>query len=80
MTQHSIDLPRIIIPKKLFDNRGWFSETFHRSRLRDIGITCDFVQDNQSYSERAGTLRGFHFQHPPGGASQIGDPDHWEYP
>ena len=58
-------LPRLVVPKRHVDDRGWFSETFHEQRLRDIGITCRFVQDNQSSSTRAGTLRGFHFQLPP---------------
>ena len=58
-------LPRLIVPKRYIDKRGWFSETFHETRLRDIGITCRFVQENQSYSQRAGTLRGLHFQVPP---------------
>ena len=33
--------------------------------MHDLGITCRFVQDNQSGSKRAGTLRGLHFQVPP---------------
>jgi hypothetical protein len=53
------------MPKRLGDDRGWFSETFSEQRLREAGITCHFVQDNQSSSRRAGTLRGFHFQVPP---------------
>lgn len=61
----SAGLPRIIVPKRHADDRGWFSETFHEKRLREIGITCRFVQDNQSSSKRAGTLRGLHFQVPP---------------
>jgi dTDP-4-dehydrorhamnose 3,5-epimerase len=59
------DLPRIIAPKRHVDPRGWFSETFHEQRLRDLGIPCRFVQDNQSSSRSAGTLRGLHFQLPP---------------
>lgn len=58
-------LPQIIVPKRHVDERGWFSETYHEQRLRDLGITCRFVQDNQSSSKRAGTLRGLHFQLPP---------------
>jgi dTDP-4-dehydrorhamnose 3,5-epimerase len=61
----SANLPRIIVPKRYVDDRGWFSETYHEQRLRDLGITCRFVQDNQSSSKRAGTLRGLHFQLPP---------------
>ena len=66
-----MDLPRLIVPKRHVDDRGWFSETFHERRLRDIGITCHFVQDNQSSSKRAGTLRGFHFQLPPAAQAKL---------
>jgi dTDP-4-dehydrorhamnose 3,5-epimerase len=58
------DLPRIIAPKRHVDSRGWFSETFHEQRLHDLGIPDRFVQDNQSNSRSAGTLRGLHFQLP----------------
>jgi dTDP-4-dehydrorhamnose 3,5-epimerase len=68
---HSLDLPRIIVPKRHIDDRGWFSETFHEQRLREIGITCRFVQDNQSSSKRAGTLRGLHFQVPPAAQAKL---------
>jgi dTDP-4-dehydrorhamnose 3,5-epimerase len=58
-------LPLTIVPRRHADNRGWFSETFHQQRLRDLGIACNFIQDNQTRSSRRGTLRGFHFQAPP---------------
>lgn len=61
----SMNVPQIVIPKWHVDGRGWLSETFHEQRLREIGITCRFVQDNQSSSRQAGTLRGLHFQLPP---------------
>src|SRR5260221_13729882 len=60
-----MSLPRVIVPKRHVDSRGWFSETFHETQLHELGITCRFVQENQSYSKRAGTLRGMHFQNPP---------------
>src|SRR5882724_6290086 len=60
-----MNLPRIFATKRHVDDRGWFSESFHERRLQEIGITCRFVQDNQSSSKRAGTLRGLHFQLPP---------------
>src|SRR5262245_13575868 len=62
---NSVNLPRLIVPKRHVDDRGWLSEIFHEGRLRDTGITCHFVQDNQSSSKQAGTLRGLHFQAPP---------------
>jgi dTDP-4-dehydrorhamnose 3,5-epimerase len=60
-----MNLPRVIVPSRHVDSRGWFSETFHEMGLRELGITCRFVQENQSYSRRSGTLRGMHFQNPP---------------
>src|SRR5262249_54487242 len=64
-------LPRGIVPMRHVDGRGWFSEIFHEKRLRDLGITCRFVQDNQAMSKRAGTLRGLHFQRPPAAQAKL---------
>lgn len=48
------------------DHRGYFRETYRRNDLAErLGREIDFVQDNQSWSARAGTLRGLHFQRPP---------------
>lgn len=65
------DVPRVVVPKRHGDTRGWFSESFHSQRLREAGITCDFVQDNQSSSSKSGTLRGLHFQLPPAGQAKL---------
>ncbi len=44
------------------DNRGYFFESFHKNRFYEqTGLAIDFVQDNQSKSQR-GVLRGLHFQ------------------
>lgn len=37
-------------------------ETFSRKEFEELGIACDFVQDNQSFSARRGTVQGLHFQ------------------
>ena len=66
----SRQVPLVIVVARFADDRGWFSETFHEKRLRDIGIYDRFVQDNQSYSKRRGTLRGLHFQTPASGTGQ----------
>ena len=72
MTSHPSQLlPLIIIPDRHVDNRGWFSETFHHERLRDLGIACAFIQENLSSSRRSGTLRGFHFQEPPAAQAKL---------
>jgi dTDP-4-dehydrorhamnose 3,5-epimerase len=67
----SNDVPRVLIPKRHRDLRGWFSETFREDRLRELGIPCRFVQENQSSSKRAGTLRGLHFQLPPSAQAKL---------
>jgi len=51
----------IVEPRVFGDNRGFFLETHHRRKYRDLGIDCRFVQDNLSFSVK-GTLRGLHFQ------------------
>lgn len=47
------------------DNRGFFSELYHRENLKEFGIEHSFLQDNQSLSLLSGTVRGLHFQAPP---------------
>jgi dTDP-4-dehydrorhamnose 3,5-epimerase len=64
-----IDTPlsgvKVIIPPRFGDDRGFFSETWNRSRMMDAGLDYDFVQDNHSISSSPGTLRGLHMQTPP---------------
>ncbi len=55
----------LIKPRRFGDDRGWFMETYSVAAMEKHGITDVFVQDNQSYSAFAGTLRGLHFQRPP---------------
>lgn len=52
----------IIEPQVFGDHRGWFMETWSESKMKDIGIEVNFVQDNQSFTEKKRTLRGLHFQ------------------
>jgi dTDP-4-dehydrorhamnose 3,5-epimerase len=53
---------KLITPKRLSDDRGWFEERYRTDLLQDAGIPDLFVQDNMSFSARAGTIRGLHFQ------------------
>lgn len=55
----------IVEPVVHGDHRGYFMETYSTQAMADIGITNDFVQDNQSYSLEKGILRGIHFQNAP---------------
>jgi len=58
---------KLIRPKFIRDERGFFVETFRADRLAAAGIDITFVQDNHSRSSR-GVLRGLHYQirHPQG--------------
>lgn len=62
---------KIIRTNRHSDARGYFCETFRRSDFSEKGIPHDFVQDNQSCSERIGTVRGLHFQRPPFGQAKL---------
>jgi len=53
------------------DSRGNFSETYNKEELERAGISCSFIQDNQSLSLKNGTVRGLHFQKPPFAQSKL---------
>jgi dTDP-4-dehydrorhamnose 3,5-epimerase len=55
----------IIEPQVFGDSRGWFYESYSQKKLSDMGIDITFVQDNHSYNEKSGILRGLHFQNNP---------------
>lgn len=60
-----LDGPLALRPRKIEDERGYFSEIFRLDDFVDQAGAVQFVQDNQSLSVRAGTVRGIHFQtHP----------------
>jgi dTDP-4-dehydrorhamnose 3,5-epimerase len=54
----------IIQPTVFEDERGYFYESYSKALFEKNGIIADFVQDNQSLSQK-GVLRGLHFQNPP---------------
>lgn len=54
-----------IAPQRFGDHRGWFSEVYNRAAFEAEGVHIDWLQDNQSFSAQAGTVRGLHFQTPP---------------
>lgn len=55
----------VLRPQKYGDHRGFFSETFKQTVLREAGMAHDWVQDNHSFSVARGVVRGLHFQRPP---------------
>lgn len=57
--QTSIPGARVIVPKAWGDARGYFKETYVRSKYRALGIEDEFVQDSMSFSAK-NVLRGLH--------------------
>jgi dTDP-4-dehydrorhamnose 3,5-epimerase len=57
--------PVVITPRKFNDERGFLSETYSEVAFAAKVAPARFVQENHSYSEHAGTVRGIHFQAPP---------------
>ncbi|AZV39855.1 dTDP-4-keto-6-deoxy-D-glucose epimerase [Komagataeibacter xylinus] len=55
----------LITPPRFGDERGYFSETFNATRMKEAGLTAAFVQDNHSLSRQRGVVRGLHCQLPP---------------
>ena len=60
-----LDGVKILTPARHGDARGFFSESWNKTRMSQAGLDYDFVQDNHSVSAQVGTLRGLHFQSPP---------------
>ena len=56
---------KLVIPDVFGDNRGWFYESYNYEKFKALGIDTVFVQDNRSFSQKKGTLRGLHFQKAP---------------
>ena len=54
----------LIEPRVFGDERGYFFESYNRDVFAAQGITEEFIQDNESLSDR-GVVRGLHFQAPP---------------
>lgn len=61
----AIPAVKLIIPSRVSDQRGYFSEIYKRNEFEAAGIVVDFVQDNQSLSVLSSTVRGLHYQSHP---------------
>ena len=55
----------IIEPSVHTDTRGSFFESFQKEKYKELGIREEFVQDNQSVSQK-NTIRGLHYRDEPG--------------
>jgi dTDP-4-dehydrorhamnose 3,5-epimerase len=56
---------KMLVPRHIGDERGYFAETFRTDIFSDHCGDHVFVQDNESLSAKAGTIRGLHFQSDP---------------
>lgn len=67
MDIRSLSIPdlKLIIPRQVGDERGYFAEMFRADRFAEHIGAFTFVQENESLSARAGTIRGLHFQSDP---------------
>lgn len=56
-------IPDVLLfePEVFTDERGFVYESFNKKSLANLGIRCEFVQDNHSRSTR-NVLRGLHYQ------------------
>lgn len=52
----------LLEPKVFGDHRGFFMESYNDKVFEELGLCYTFIQDNQSLSAEAGTLRGLHYQ------------------
>ncbi|MBZ4192329.1 dTDP-4-dehydrorhamnose 3,5-epimerase [Niabella beijingensis] len=57
-------------PRVFEDARGCFFEAYNQSAFEKAGVTCNFIQDNQSHSSY-GVIRGLHYQLNPYAQSKL---------
>jgi dTDP-4-dehydrorhamnose 3,5-epimerase len=53
------------------DDRGWFQRAFSLAELAEAGISFTVEQANVALTERAGTVRGMHYQVAPYGEQKM---------
>jgi dTDP-4-dehydrorhamnose 3,5-epimerase len=68
----STGIPDVIIiePRVFGDGRGYFMESFRQDLFKNRIRGVEFVQDNESMSNR-GVVRGLHYQLPPYAQSKL---------
>ena len=52
-------------PSPIRDERGYFMRYWDSGLAERNGLTARWVQENESFNYKRGTLRGLHFQTPP---------------
>lgn len=71
LTKTALDGVVILEPNVFGDDRGYFMESYSRKAYESVGLEFDLVQDNQSLSAKAGTVRGLHYQEKPMAQTKI---------
>lgn len=66
-----IDGAFVVEPQRHGDERGYFARTFCAEEFAAAGLDPAVAQGNTSFNERAGTLRGMHFQRAPFGEAKL---------
>ena len=66
-----IDGAYLVEPERIADERGFFARTFCAREFEALGLDARVAQSNTSYNERAGTLRGMHYQADPHGEAKL---------
>ena len=64
VTETSLKGLLIIEPRIFNDGRGYFFESYSKTKFTEAGININFVQDNQSFSHK-GAIHGLHAQKAP---------------
>ncbi|MGH7046884.1 MAG: dTDP-4-dehydrorhamnose 3,5-epimerase [Stellaceae bacterium] len=62
---------KILVPDRIGDSRGFFSEVWNQRRFAAAGVDAGFVQDNYIRNPQRGTLRGLHYQLPPSAQGKL---------
>jgi dTDP-4-dehydrorhamnose 3,5-epimerase len=62
---------KVVMPRRIGDVRGFFSEVWNARDFASVGIDAAFVQDNHVRNPQKGTLRGLHFQVPPAAQGKL---------
>lgn len=62
---------KLVIPQRIGDERGFFSEVWNLRDFAYVGIEASFVQDNHVRNPLKGTVRGLHYQVDPSAQGKL---------
>ena len=61
----------VVVPQRIGDRRGFFSEVWNALDFAAARYRCSFVQDNHACSSLKGTLHGLHYQTSPAAQGKL---------